>query len=60
VHRPRAPGAAHFQELFAGCDKNVADFDELRLKDGQQDPKAKKLLDMWPKTQKPIPATSTW
>ncbi len=37
--------------IFAGCDKNVADFDEMvSFKDGQQDAKAKKLLDMWPQT----------
>ena len=39
--------------IFAGCDKSTADFDELQsFKDGQQDPKARKLLDMWPDTQK--------
>lgn len=39
------------KNVFAGCDKNVADFDELQaFKDSQQDPKAKKLLDMWPQT----------
>ncbi|MBF1163751.1 MAG: cobalamin B12-binding domain-containing protein [Dechloromonas agitata] len=39
------------KDVFAGCDKNVADFDELQaFKDSQQDPKAKKLLDMWPQT----------
>ncbi|MDR0775819.1 MAG: methylmalonyl-CoA mutase family protein [Azonexus sp.] len=37
--------------LFAGCAKNTADFDELAaFKDSQQEPKAKKLLDMWPQT----------
>src|SRR5574343_933907 len=37
--------------LFAGCDKPTADFDELATwKDGLQDPKARKLLDMWPQT----------
>ncbi|MBL0206779.1 MAG: cobalamin-dependent protein [Propionivibrio sp.] len=37
--------------LFEGCGKSAADFDELiALKDGQLDPRAKKLLDMWPKT----------
>ena len=41
------------KQIFAGCDKNVADFDEMQaFKDAQQDPKAKKLLDMWPETQK--------
>jgi methylmalonyl-CoA mutase len=41
------------KQIFAGCDKNVADFDEMQaFKDSQQDPKAKKLLDMWPETQK--------
>ncbi len=41
------------KQIFAGCDKNVADFDELQaFKDAQQDPKARKLLDMWPETQK--------
>ena len=39
------------KNVFAGCDKNVTDFDELQsFKDSQQDPKAKKLLDMWPQT----------
>ncbi len=39
--------------VFAGCDKSTADFDEMQaFKDAQQDPKAKKLLDMWPETQK--------
>ncbi len=39
--------------IFAGCDKSTADFDELAAwKDGQQDPKARKLLDMWPETVK--------
>ncbi|SBT11237.1 Methylmalonyl-CoA mutase, large subunit [Candidatus Propionivibrio aalborgensis] len=37
--------------LFEGCGKAAADFDELiALKDGQLDPRAKKLLEMWPKT----------
>ena len=37
--------------IFAGCEKSTADFDEMQaFKDGQQDPKAKKLLDMWPQT----------
>ncbi|QRM18517.1 methylmalonyl-CoA mutase [Dechloromonas sp. TW-R-39-2] len=37
--------------IFKGCDKSTADFDELiAWKDGEQDPKAKKLLDMWPDT----------
>ena len=39
--------------IFAGCDKSTADFDEMQAcKDGQQDPKARKLLDMWPDTVK--------
>jgi len=39
--------------VFAGCDKSTADFDEMvAFKDTQQDPKAKKLLDMWPDTVK--------
>ena len=39
--------------IFAGCDKSTADFDEMAAwKDGQQDPKARKLLDMWPDTVK--------
>jgi methylmalonyl-CoA mutase len=39
--------------IFAACDKSTADFDELvAWKDGQQDPKARKLLDMWPDTVK--------
>ena len=39
--------------IFHGCDKSTADFDELAAwKDGQQDPKARKLLDMWPDTVK--------
>ena len=39
--------------IFQGCDKNAADFDELiAWKDGELDPKAKKLLDMWPDTLK--------
>ncbi len=39
--------------IFVGCDKSTADFDELvAWKDGQQDPKARKLLDMWPETVK--------
>ncbi|TXI74865.1 MAG: methylmalonyl-CoA mutase [Dechloromonas sp.] len=41
------------KSVFAGCDKGVADFDEMQaFKDSQQDPKAKKLLDMWPDTVK--------
>ena len=41
------------KNVFAGCDKGVADFDEMQaFKDSQQDPKAKKLLDMWPDTVK--------
>ncbi len=39
------------KNVFAGCEKNVADFDEMvAFKDSQQDPKARKLLDMWPDT----------
>ncbi len=39
--------------IFEGCAKEVKDFDELiAWKDGQLDPKAKKLLDMWPDTVK--------
>ncbi len=39
--------------IFAACDKSTVDFDEMQsFKDGQQDPKARKLLDMWPETQK--------
>jgi len=39
------------KDIFAACDKVTADFDEMAaLKDGAQDPKAKKLLDMWPDT----------
>ncbi|HEX9194693.1 MAG TPA: fused isobutyryl-CoA mutase/GTPase IcmF, partial [Azonexus sp.] len=41
------------RSVFAGCDKSTADFDEMvAFKDTQQDPKAKKLLDMWPDTVK--------
>ena len=41
------------RSVFAGCEKGVADFDEMQaFKDSQQDPKAKKLLDMWPDTVK--------
>ena len=37
--------------LFDACGKSVADFDELiTWKEGQLDARAKKLLDMWPKT----------
>ena len=37
--------------IFAGCDKSTVDFDEMQAyKDGEQDAKAKKLLDMWPQT----------
>ncbi|MBK6631186.1 MAG: cobalamin-dependent protein [Betaproteobacteria bacterium] len=37
--------------MLAACDKKTDDFDEvIAWKDGQLDPKAKKLLDMWPKT----------
>jgi methylmalonyl-CoA mutase len=39
--------------LFAACDKPTADFDEmLAWKESQLDPKARKLLDMWPDTVK--------
>ena len=39
--------------IFEGCKKEANDFDELiAWKDGQLDPKAKKLLDMWPDTVK--------
>ncbi|MBN8463055.1 MAG: cobalamin-dependent protein [Dechloromonas sp.] len=39
--------------LFGACDKPTADFDEmLAWKEGQLDPKARKLLDMWPDTVK--------
>lgn len=39
------------KNVLAGCDKPTADLDELAAwKDTQQDPKAKKLLDMWPQT----------
>ncbi|PKO94431.1 MAG: methylmalonyl-CoA mutase [Betaproteobacteria bacterium HGW-Betaproteobacteria-10] len=38
-------------ELFKACDKSTADFAEmLTWKDSQLDPKARKLLDMWPAT----------
>jgi methylmalonyl-CoA mutase len=38
--------------IFAGCQKDGKDFDELiAWKDGQFDAKAKKLLDLWPATQ---------
>ncbi|HOS96748.1 MAG TPA: methylmalonyl-CoA mutase family protein, partial [Deltaproteobacteria bacterium] len=41
------------KKLFEGCGKQNKDFDELiTWKDGEQDPKAKKLLDMWPDTVK--------
>ncbi|MFO1344720.1 MAG: fused isobutyryl-CoA mutase/GTPase IcmF [Rhodocyclaceae bacterium] len=41
------------KKLFEGCGKPANDFDELiSWKDGEQDPKAKKLLDMWPDTVK--------
>ena len=37
--------------MLAGCGKKTGDFDEvIAWKDAQLDPKAKKLLDMWPKT----------
>jgi len=39
------------QGIFAACDKSTAEFGELLVaKDGEQDAKAKKLLDMWPQT----------
>jgi methylmalonyl-CoA mutase len=39
--------------LFSACDKSTADFDEMLVwKEGQLDPKARKLLDMWPDTVK--------
>ena len=39
--------------LFSACDKSTADFAEMRAwKEGQLDPKARKLLDMWPDTVK--------
>ncbi|MEY2633804.1 MAG: hypothetical protein RIR00_2458 [Pseudomonadota bacterium] len=39
--------------IFTGCGKPAADFDALiAWKDGEIDPKAKKLLDMWPDTVK--------
>ncbi len=39
--------------IFEGCEKPAGDFAELiAFKDSQQDPKAKKLLDMWPDTVK--------
>ena len=41
------------KKLFEGCGKPNKDFDELiTWKDGEQDAKAKKLLDMWPDTVK--------
>ena len=37
--------------LFKACDKSTADFAEMQTwKDAQLDPKARKLLDMWPDT----------
>ena len=37
--------------LFKACDKSTADFADMQTwKDGQLDPKARKLLDMWPDT----------
>jgi len=37
--------------MLEGCGKKTDDFDEvISWKDSQLDPKAKKLLDMWPKT----------
>ncbi len=39
------------RNLFAACGKPVADFDELIAgKDGQLDSRARKLLELWPKT----------
>ncbi len=39
--------------LFEGCGKEAAQFDELiAWKDGQLDPRAKKLLEMWPAMQR--------
>jgi methylmalonyl-CoA mutase len=39
--------------IFDGCGKPITDFDEMiAWKDNQIDPKAKKLLDLWPATQK--------
>jgi methylmalonyl-CoA mutase len=50
-HRPRAPGPAHLQKLFEGCNKDAGAFAELiDWKDGELTGTAKKLLDMWPKT----------
>jgi len=40
-------------EIFAACDKPAGDFAEMiAFKDSQLDPKAKKLLEMWPDTVK--------
>ncbi|MFA6314473.1 MAG: fused isobutyryl-CoA mutase/GTPase IcmF, partial [Sterolibacterium sp.] len=37
--------------IFTGCGKEAKDFDELiTWKDGQLDPRSRKLLEMWPKT----------
>jgi methylmalonyl-CoA mutase len=39
--------------IFKGCDKPTGDFEELiAWKDSQLDPRAKKLLEMWPDTVK--------
>jgi methylmalonyl-CoA mutase len=39
--------------LFEGCGKQAQDFDELiAWKDGQLDPRARKLLEMWPDMQR--------
>lgn len=39
------------RDIFAGCGKPTDGFAELiTWKDGEQEPKAKKLLDMWPDT----------
>lgn len=41
------------KSIFEGCKKEAKDFDELiAWKDGQLDPKARKLLEMWPDTVK--------
>jgi methylmalonyl-CoA mutase len=39
------------KELFVGCGKPAGDFDDMiDWKEGQLDARARKLLDMWPKT----------
>ncbi|MFN3883929.1 MAG: fused isobutyryl-CoA mutase/GTPase IcmF [Rhodocyclaceae bacterium] len=41
------------KEILAGCGKETKDLDELfAWKEGQLDPRAKKLLEMWPATVK--------